>query len=226
MAQSLIQAEKYNVLVNWWRESCQSFSLFFLFKSSEQRREFLLKCSPDMPLEAAATRERKGEQVNATDLIVPELFLEGLDAGDGRCLILFITRRLASPDTGLENDLTLLRSLQQKGVMPTFSNGSLDSFRLPFVDPLDPTESIQSFHETISKETLEKANNYFSTGKIIHAEVFLTCSVRRNLLATFLLALKENYELETAEIEKETDAIPTETNQNSANSDNSNVGIC
>jgi hypothetical protein len=165
-------SEAYDELVRWWRESCESFSYFYLFKSSEQRIEFLLKCSPDMPKESAATRERNGERINATDLIVPELFIEGFEAGNGRCLILFLTRRLASPDTGLENDLKLLGDLHRRGVMPTFSNGSLDSFKLPFVDPLDPTETIQSLSNNASPETMDQANQYLASGKIIHAEVF------------------------------------------------------
>lgn len=246
---SLIQSDKYNILINWWRERCQSFSLFYLFKTKEQRKDFILKCLPDIPLEAPATRERNGEIINSTDLIVPELFLEGLDAGDGRCLILFITRRLASPDTGLENDLNLLKSLYQKGVMPTFSNGSLDSLRLPFVDTLDPTETIQSLNNEVSKEIFDQANSHLASGRIIHAEVFLTCCIRRNLIATFLLALKENYEIETADLENQTITTTitesntdteiveelsesirtnsaTEINIDSTNLDSSNMGIC
>lgn len=221
---ALLQAETYDELVKWWRDSCESFSYFYLFKSEEQRKDFLLKCSPDMPCHAGATRERNGERINATDLIVPELFLEGLQAGNGRCLILFLARRLASPDTGLENDLKLLRDLHNKGVMPTFSNGSLDSYYLPFVDPLDSTETIQSLANNASEETIQQAKQYLASGKIIHAEVFLTCSVRRSLIATFISALKAAYEEET-ETEKEGDHNE-ESSQQPNDTDSSNIGLC
>jgi hypothetical protein len=221
---TLLQSESYDDLVRWWRESCESFSYFYLFKSSEQRIKFLLQCSPDMPKESAVTRERNGERVNATDLIVPELFTEGFEAGNGRCLILFLTRRLASPDTGLENDLKLLRELHRQGVMPTFSNGSLDSFKLPFVDPRDPTETIQSLSNDASPETMEQADQYFSSGKIIHAEVFLTCSVRRSLIATFISALKAAYEEEGTQT-AEKDGVNVEEDMQ-PDSESSNLGVC
>jgi hypothetical protein len=223
---ALVQADRYDELVIWWRESCESFSYFYLFKSLEQRKEFLLRCAPDMPIQAAATRERNGEMIKATDLIVPELFFEGFEAGNGRCLILFLTRRLASPDTGLENDLTFLRGLHGKGVLPTFSNGSLDSFRLPFVDPLDPTETIQSLATDASSETIQQANQYLSSGKIIHAEVFLTCSVRRSLIATFISALKAAYEEEGGvekSQEKGTELVP---DTGAEETEGSNMGVC
>jgi hypothetical protein len=216
---ALVQAERYDELVTWWRESCESFSYFYLFKSPEQRKEFLLRCAPDMPTQAAATRERNGEVISATDLIVPELFLDGFEAGNGRCLILFLARRLASPDTGLENDLTLLRGLHGRGVMPTFSNGSLDSFRLPFVDPSDPAETIQSLATEASPETLQQATHYLSTGKIIHAEVFLTCSVRRSFIAAFISALKTAYEEEGVADKTLEAGTEVET-------EGSNMGVC
>ena len=78
------ELDKHDALVRWWRESCKEFGLFYLLKTEAERRQVLLSCSPDMPDDPAGTRESRGETVTATDMLLPELFLEGLQAGQGR----------------------------------------------------------------------------------------------------------------------------------------------
>lgn len=78
------ELDKHDTLVRWWRESCKEFSLFYLMKTEAERRQILLSCSPDMPEAPAGTRENRGETVTASDMLLPELFVEGLQAGQGR----------------------------------------------------------------------------------------------------------------------------------------------
>jgi hypothetical protein len=191
---SAIHSEKHDILVPWWQQHCKHFSLHYLMKSEDDRKQFLLKCLPDMPETAAGTRERNGETVTATDMLLPELFLEGLQAGNGRCLILLLARRLASPDTGFENDITLLTSLFKRKSLPLFSNGALDGLDTPFVELGDVYESIKCLDGNCSAETRQATLDMLEQKRLIHADVWLACSVRRNALADFMLALKNEYE--------------------------------
>lgn len=202
---ALVQSEKYDPLVQWWRESCRSFSLHYLLKSDEERHAWLLKCCPDMPNSSSS---RNTEEVKATDFLLPELSMKGLEEGNGRSLILFLTRRLASPDTGLGNDLDLLRTLYTNGIMPTFSNGALVGHFLPFVDPKDPSEQIQSIAETA--ECVHLVRSSLASGSLIHAEVYLATCIRRAQLADFILALKNLYDEEMSA----NDTAPEEVTSN------------
>lgn len=191
---SAIQSEKHDILVPWWRQHCKEYSLYYLMKSEEERKDILMKCAPDMPVTAAGTRERMSEIVTATDMLLPELFVEGLQAGNGRCLILFLTRRLASPDTGFQNDIALLNSLFKRNSLPLFSNGAFDGLNTPFVEIGDPNEDIKSLDVSCSAETQEATLKAIEQGRLVHADVWLSCCVRRNALADFMLALKGVYE--------------------------------
>lgn len=185
---SLVGSAKYDILVAWWQKYCKEFSLFYLMKSSEERKELLLKCSPDMPETSGVTREHQNINKNAdgsnkkddleltsTDILLPELCIDGLQAGNGRCLILFLTRRLASIDVGLNIDLKLLNSLFNNKKLPLFSNGSFDHLNTPFVDKFDDNETIQSIKSNATKETVDQVFAYLKEGRIIHADVFLAC---------------------------------------------------
>ena len=191
---SAIHSEKHDILVPWWIQHCKNFSLQYLMKSEEERKQTLLKCLPDMPEQAAGTRERMGGTVTATDMLLPELFLEGLQAGNGRCLILLLARRLASPDTGFENDIKLLNSLYRRCSMPLFSNGAFNNMDTPFIQLGDPDENIKCLDSNCSPETRSATLELLDQGKLVHADVWLACSVRRNALADFMLALKDDYE--------------------------------
>lgn len=189
----LTDFDKHNILVPWWRESCKEFSLFYLTKTEDERRQMLLSCSPDMPEEPAGTRESRGEAVTATDMLLPELVLEGLQAGHGRCLVLLLARRLVSPDTGLENDLKLMKSLFSRGEMPIFSGGKLAAFDTPFVDMRDPTKEIQCLTDESSPTTIQTTQQWLKDGRLVDADVWLSCTMRRNILADFMMGLKEAF---------------------------------
>ena len=203
------EVDKHNILVNWWRESCKEFSLYYLIKSESERREILLSCSPDMPDEPAGTRENRGETITASDMLLPELFLEGLQAGQGRCLILLLTRRLASPDTGLENDLQLMKALHDRGQMPIFSDGKLTDLNTPFVDIRDPTRSIQCLAKDSSPNTIMATKQHIKDGRLIDADVWLTTVMRRNILADFMMGLRDLYCRDLEKISKEVEKCST-----------------
>lgn len=191
---SAFHSEKHDILVPWWQQHCKNFGLYYLMKSEEDRKDMLLRCLPDMPQTAAGTRERLGEIVTAADMLLPELFVEGLQAGNGRCLILLLARRLASPDTGFENDITLLMSLFKKKTLPLFSNGSLEGLDTPYVELGDADENIKCLSYNCSPEVREAVLEMIDRKRFVHADVWLACSVRRNALADFMLSLKSEYE--------------------------------
>lgn len=197
--------EKHDLLVKWWRQSCKEYSLYFLMKTEAEKRQILLSCCPDMPDEPAGTRELRGETVTASDMLLPEMFVEGLLAGQGKCLILLLTRRLASPDTGLENDLRLMNSLHERGQMPKFSNGKLDSFDTPFVDLRDPLRQIQCLTEDSSPTTILTTQQWLREGRLVHADVWLSCTMRRNMLADFFMGLKHDFERNKSSVQSSTD---------------------
>lgn len=205
------EVDKHNILVQWWRQSCKEFSLFYLMKSEAERRQILLACSPDMPDEPAGTRESRGESVTATDMLLPELFVEGLQAGQGRCLILLLTRRLAAPDTGLENDLKLMKALFERGQMPIFSGGKLAAFDTPFIDLKDPNREIQCLTEESSPTTILTTQQWLKEGRLVDADVWLSCTMRRNILADFMMGLMNLFSVEVGrkDLKKEDDVENT-----------------
>jgi hypothetical protein len=190
-----------------------------LMKSDEERKCLLLKCAPDMPETSSVSREQSNPNaiISTTDIILPELCLDGLQAGKGRCLILLLTRRLASPDIGLKTDLKLLNSQFERKVLPSFSGGAFDSLNTPFVDMFDESESIQSISADASEDIKSQVKTYLKEGRIVHGEVFLACSVRRNALADFILALKDEFDTFAQEQEQDQSSSAAEVADNNGN---------
>ena len=60
----------------------------------------LIECAPTMPQESGITRKACDQTfvLSATDKLMPELNVDGLMAADGKCLILFMTRRCAATE--------------------------------------------------------------------------------------------------------------------------------
>ena len=181
-------------LAIWWRDACKDFSLYFLTKSTQEQRALLITCCPAMPEVPAHIREERGEELTATDMILPELQLEGLLSKDGRGLIMMMLKRLASADVGLEADIALLRMLHANGQMPVFSNGALAKYNTPFVDPLDPEYNIRALPAAASNAQIMETHRLMAEGKLVHAEVWLTCTIRRKALSDFLMCLKTDFE--------------------------------
>jgi hypothetical protein len=119
--------DRYIVLKQWWERHCKSFSEWYLTRLDEKtREELLLAACPDMPREIAATREVAGIEIKATDVLLPELTLEGLNTEGGKLLCLFFTRRCVEPDLCFHADIKFLEGLRKKNTLPSFSNGTLE----------------------------------------------------------------------------------------------------
>jgi hypothetical protein len=187
-------SDAHDALAVWWRGSCKDFSLYFLSKSIEEKRSLLLKCSPDLPELPAGAREMLGEEISASDVLLQELSLDGLLSSDGKGLILMIVRRLATPDRAMAKDLELLKAMHQRGQMPSFSNGALDSFKMPFVDPLDPEKSIQCVSQNCNPQKILEIHHKIIEGELVDAEVWLSCTMRRNCFAEFISGLRAAFE--------------------------------
>eukprot|EP01039_Chlorochromonas_danica_P007212 gene7212-7978_t len=184
---------KLAVLSQWWQRHCQAFSLWFLALSDAQREEVVLRACPDLPRQSPFTREAAGEVLRPTDIILPEFSQEGMFASQGRIFILFVTRRLSSRDRCMADDVKLLSDLFGKGHLPSFSNHALDSMDTPFVDPVDPEENIRSLSAATTAESRALVSSHLSTGRLIHAEVWLALKIRRLSICSLLEAVAEEH---------------------------------
>jgi hypothetical protein len=189
MEQEATVGHKLAALSGYWQRHCKAFSLWFLALPGDKQRTMLLEQAPDMPLLSAATRERNGEVLTATDVILQELCQEGLVAGNGKCLILFLTRQLAQTEKMMAVDLSMLIEMHQQQRMPLFSSGRFDSMDTPFVDPRDPEERVRCISAGCSPETALQVRAGISRGDIVDADVWLTLKIRRAALCNFMWSL-------------------------------------
>lgn len=146
--------DKYLALTQWWQRHNKIFNEWFLSLSTESQAIVLLKGSPDLPLKSSSIRSKDavGGPLKPTDLILPELSQEALLAAGGKILVLLLTRRLQPADTCFRQDVLFLHQVKKDFGLPDFSNGNLSKFELPFVDPLDPDESIRSMASEATPE--------------------------------------------------------------------------
>jgi hypothetical protein len=187
--------DKFCALQQWWQRHCKSFSEWFLNIESSQQREIILSACPDMPEISAFARETS---LTATDVLLPEFSLEGMLASNGRLLVLFLTRRLTPPDLCWKEDIKLLDDLRSRGSLPSFSRGQLSQFDTPFVDPMDPSESISSLSADTSGEKRTLILQLLESFRLIHAEVWLALKIRRTSIAAFIEKLVDQHQKEVA----------------------------
>lgn len=124
-----------------------------------------------------ATESAALNQFKPTDLLLPELNEESMIALQGKILLLLLGRRLQTPDLCYRADINLLNGQLQKGVLPQLSNGQLDHINTPFVDPMDEEENVRSFGPELTAETRATFKEYFETGRLVRAEVWLCLKV-------------------------------------------------
>ena len=137
-------------------EELQTFSEWFLGLNEASKVAVLKKGCPDMPAVSSATRAKEGSDLNATDVLLPELSHDALMARGGQIAILFITRRLVDKSLCFLSDAKLLNDLHKVGKLPAFGK-TLAHLDTPFVDPNDPEENVQ----VLSKDTSDVARNEF-----------------------------------------------------------------
>lgn len=78
--------------------------------------------------------------------------------------------------------------------MPIFSGGKLAAFDTPFVDMRDPTRRIQCLTDESSPTTILTTQQWLREGRLVDADVWLSCTMRRNVLADFMIGLKEAFD--------------------------------
>jgi hypothetical protein len=205
---------RYVALQLWWERHGAKFCNWFSTLSTTQRESILRDASPDMPRQPPANREKSGLRLSATDVILPELTLDGLLGQDGKLLFLFMTRRCLSADRCFQADVKLLTTIFKRGGLPVFSGEQLKNMDTPFVDPVDPEENVRALGPSTPKEGRDMINGHLETGRLIHAEVWLSLQVRRYSLVNFMVSLiltfeKANHLLPREE--KDTDTRSTET---------------
>jgi hypothetical protein len=127
--------DKTTALQQWWIRHGDNFTKWFTCITAEQREAFVKDVAPDIPKELPGIRISQGQTLQATDILLPELTLDGLLGGDGKLLCLLLSRRLTPRDRCFMADVVLLNGLMERGVLPGFSQGSLAGMDTPFVDP-------------------------------------------------------------------------------------------
>ena len=127
--------DKSTALQQWWIRHGDNFTTWFTSISGEQRAAFIKDVAPDIPKELPGIRASKGETLLPTDILLPELTIDGLLGGDGKLLCLLMTRRLMPLDRCFLSDIMLLNGLMERKALPSFSHGHLEGMDTPFVDP-------------------------------------------------------------------------------------------
>ena len=199
-----VSMDQHEALSRWWRENNRAFSLWFLttLANDEARQQVLLEASPSLPKSPPATRIKAGVALKVTDVLVPELNLEGLLAGGGKLLVMFFARRCVKghdeAQCGMRQDLKLLNNLHSENRLPRLDQGALDKALnkgIVFVDPVgDPSESIQLMPHSASVEVQQEIADRLSSGTLVEARIFVTMRARREIILTFLIALAEIFE--------------------------------
>jgi hypothetical protein len=115
--------DQHVALQLWWEHNQELFSSWFTSMTANEQTILLRKASPDMPNMTAGARELAGEKLAASDVLLPELSLEGLLGAEGKLLVLFFARRCQQADRAYFADIQLLNKMHANGVMPTFSAG-------------------------------------------------------------------------------------------------------
>jgi hypothetical protein len=174
---------QYRALKQWWERHCRSVSTWFIALSMDDKVRILSRASPDIPKELPTVRKQSGIELKPTDIILPELSLDGLLACNGMILILLITRRCAATDYSIGADLKFLNELYKANSLPSFTT-SLKHLDTPFVDILDPDETIQALGKNASPAMREQAKEHMATG-LMHYYLFILL-LSRIMMAHFL----------------------------------------
>eukprot|EP00039_Didymoeca_costata_P030282 m.28764 g.28764 ORF g.28764 m.28764 type:complete len:204 (+) comp8032_c0_seq1:214-825(+) len=180
----------------FWAEHCKAFSMWFLLNGEAKRLEVIRQAMPDMPEKGP----EPGSTMKPTDILLPELNMASMSAEHGRCLVLFFTRR--GVENCEENDLRMLNLLHEKKILPSFSNGALDAFTLPCVNPKDPDENVLGLPKDAPEEKIAATKAKIKAGSLVHAEVWLAKKMRQSAINQFLFALIDIFRKDIASAKK------------------------
>lgn len=186
--------DRHIALQLWWERNGDAFSVWFESLSKENQILHLRKASPDIPTQTAGSRESEGQTLNASDVLLPELTIDGLLGANGKLMALFFKRRCLQTDRCYFADLQLLNTMFARDAMPLFSQGALDGMDTPFVDPADQDENVRSLNSDTPTENRASVIAHLITGRLIHADVFVTLKIRRAALVHFMVVIVEAFE--------------------------------
>jgi hypothetical protein len=186
--------DRHIALQLWWERNGDTFSVWFESLTKENQILHLRKASPDIPTQTAGSRESEGQTLSASDVLLPELTIDGLLGANGKLMALFFKRRCLQTDRCYFADLQLLNTMFSRGEMPLFSQGALDGMDAPFVDPADRDENVRSLNSDTPTGNRASVIAHLITGRLIHAEVFVTLKIRRAALVHFMVVIVEAFE--------------------------------
>lgn len=185
--------DKYTALAVWWERHCKAFSEWYLSLTTDQQKELIMKAVPDMPEKSYHEKLSLGLPIMPTDIILPEFSLDGMLSVNGRLFCLFMTRRLASSDQCSQEDLKIIKDLHSRRELPSFSHQALESMDTPFIDPMDPDESIRSLGPTSGTETRGAVQAYLESGRLVRAEIWMAMKIRRAAIVALLEDMAEEH---------------------------------
>lgn len=188
--------DRHVALQRWWERNSSNMSKWFESLTRDEQVIQLRKASPDIPTRIAGTRELEGQQLSASDVLLPELTIDGLLGVNGKLLSLFFMRRCQQADRCYFADLQLLNAMFARNAMPLFSQGALDQMDTPFVDPADKEENVRSLNVSTPQDNRAAVLAHLISGRLIHADVFITLKIRRTALVHFMVVIVESYEKE------------------------------
>lgn len=186
--------DRHVALQLWWERNGDGMSGWIESMTKENQITMLRRASPDIPTQTAGVRETAGQKLSASDVLLPELTIDGLLGANGKLLSLFFKRRCGQTDRCYFADLQLLNSMFARGSMPLFSQNTLDAMDTPFVDPADRDENVQSLSVETPQENRASVLAHLITGRLIHADVFVSLKIRRAALVHFMIVIVECYE--------------------------------
>jgi hypothetical protein len=186
--------DKYTALVQYWDRHNKLFNIWWLNLNSNNQKQILLKAIPDIP--ENPNNSSNDINVKFTDIILPELTLQGLLTGNGKLLSLFLARRLVTKDNCYAFDVNLLKELHMNDKLPSISGNQLDGVDTPFIDPTDINENIQALGKETSDEKRLEIQTLLQMGRLIHADVWLALKLRRSSIVALIVALVEEHQLQ------------------------------
>jgi hypothetical protein len=203
-ANSIAEGDEAAAMRSWWNRNCKPFSDWFMNQDIVARLKLLRKGCPDLPKVTGATRAQEGQSLNATDMLLPEIAEDSLMAAGGQLCVLFITRRMVAPHSGIDSDMRMLRDLASIHQLPLFSVGdAIKEMDTPFVDLRDPSENIQCLSkEKTSPQVRAAVDKGLEDGTLATIEVYMALKVRRTAITKFIRVLFEEFERTSEELWK------------------------
>lgn len=187
---------------SWWARNCKPFTEWFMKLSDSDRLALLRKGCPDLPKVNSATRLQHGKALKATDMLLPEISEDALMACGGQLCVLFITRRMVTPDNMISSDIKMLRDLATVKQLPLFNTGAAKDYDTAFVDPADPEENVQCLGTETTIGARAAVNTALKQGQLASVEVWMALKVRRTAIARFIRTLLEDFEVNCDELWK------------------------